>query len=318
MLELALSEARAAAGSVVHGRVARDRRSDPRRGRARARRAEPRRASRATTWRAPCAADDGAFELAVPDDAPPDVEGRECSLHYAVRASRVGDEVLRGVLGRALIRAVACPSSSSPASARRSPSDFVASFSGRRMHVELAHADLRGGGRIEGRVARRPRAGTRAGCVASVRCIESWRVSPRPGRWILHESRERHPAVAPARRLVRGARRARAARRRALARVLVRASRRAAAGGRGALDRLALRGRGAALGAARPGRSGRASRRSATSTSTCSRAPRADRPAIRTSARATASRPSSDRGTCRSPSRAPARGTRPTRRASRR
>jgi hypothetical protein len=60
---------------------------------------------------------------------------------------------------------------------------FVASFSGRRMHVELAHADLRGGGRIEGRahVDRAPALGR---LLAIVRCIESWRVSPRPGRWM--------------------------------------------------------------------------------------------------------------------------------------
>jgi hypothetical protein len=61
---------------------------------------------------------------------------------------------------------------------------FVASFSGRRMHLELAHADLRGGGSIEGRVHvdRAPAPGR---LVASVRCVESWRVTPRPGRWIL-------------------------------------------------------------------------------------------------------------------------------------
>ena len=61
---------------------------------------------------------------------------------------------------------------------------LIASFAGRRMHVELAHAELRGGGRIEGRVHvdREP---ARGRLVAIVRCVESWRVSPRPGRWIL-------------------------------------------------------------------------------------------------------------------------------------
>ena len=61
---------------------------------------------------------------------------------------------------------------------------LVASFAGRRMHLELAHAELCGGGRIEGRVHahRSPAAGR---LVATVRCIESWRVTPRPGRWIL-------------------------------------------------------------------------------------------------------------------------------------
>jgi hypothetical protein len=61
---------------------------------------------------------------------------------------------------------------------------FVASFAGRRIHVELAHAELRGGGRIEGR-AHVDRSPARGRLVASVRCIESWRVTPRPGHWIL-------------------------------------------------------------------------------------------------------------------------------------
>jgi hypothetical protein len=61
---------------------------------------------------------------------------------------------------------------------------FVASFAGRRMHLELAHADLRGGGRIQGRVHvdRSPAPGRLR---ATVRLLESWRVTPRPGRWIL-------------------------------------------------------------------------------------------------------------------------------------
>ncbi|HEY1480003.1 MAG TPA: hypothetical protein VGF46_08225 [Gaiellales bacterium] len=61
---------------------------------------------------------------------------------------------------------------------------LVSSFEGRRMHLELAHADLRGGGRIEGRVHRANRSAPGA-LVASVRCVESWRVTPRPGRWML-------------------------------------------------------------------------------------------------------------------------------------
>jgi hypothetical protein len=61
---------------------------------------------------------------------------------------------------------------------------LVTSFAGRRMHLELAHAELRGGGRIEGRVHvdRAPAPGR---LVATVRCLETWRVSPRPGRWIV-------------------------------------------------------------------------------------------------------------------------------------
>ena len=87
---------------------------------------------------------------------------------------------------------------------------FVASFPGRRMHLELSHADLRGGGRIEGR-AHVDRAPARGRLVAIVRCIESWRVTPRPGRWIL-QNRANTVSDVASRDLVRGAGRARAAR----------------------------------------------------------------------------------------------------------
>jgi hypothetical protein len=61
---------------------------------------------------------------------------------------------------------------------------LVSSFSGRRMHLELALAELHGGGAVEGRVHldRVPATGRLR---VAVRCVESWRVSPRPGRWIL-------------------------------------------------------------------------------------------------------------------------------------
>ena len=91
MLELVLSEARATAGSVVHGRV---RTSD-----------EPtpvavdlvrieRSPAGFATYRVVRAelADDGTFTLVVPDEAPPDVSGRECSLLYAVRAVAGAEE----------------------------------------------------------------------------------------------------------------------------------------------------------------------------------------------------------------------------------
>ncbi|MEO9176820.1 MAG: hypothetical protein ABI317_15010 [Gaiellales bacterium] len=61
---------------------------------------------------------------------------------------------------------------------------LVSSFPGRRMHLELSLAELHGGGRIAGRV-HRDRGAAPGALVARVRCIESWRVSPRPGRWLL-------------------------------------------------------------------------------------------------------------------------------------
>jgi hypothetical protein len=61
---------------------------------------------------------------------------------------------------------------------------LVSSFTGRRMHIELSRVELHGGGPVEGRVHldRGPADGRLR---AAVRCIEAWRVSPRPGRWIL-------------------------------------------------------------------------------------------------------------------------------------
>jgi hypothetical protein len=61
---------------------------------------------------------------------------------------------------------------------------LVSSFPGRRMHLELSLAELYGGGRIAGRV-HRDRDVAPGALVARVRCIESWRASPRPGRWLL-------------------------------------------------------------------------------------------------------------------------------------
>jgi len=60
---------------------------------------------------------------------------------------------------------------------------LVSSFPGRRIHIELATAELHGGGTIRGRVHRD--GGSAGGAlVVSVRCIESWQSSPSPGRWL--------------------------------------------------------------------------------------------------------------------------------------
>ena len=118
---------------------------------------------------------DGSFGLAVPDDAPPDVVGSECSLQYAIRAVAGRDEV-RQPVSIAEEQAVARPTlpEQLDLSERAALSErLVASFSGRRMHVELSDAELRGGGRIEGRVHvdRAPASGrlARDACAASSR-----------------------------------------------------------------------------------------------------------------------------------------------------
>jgi hypothetical protein len=92
MLELALSEARATAGTVVHGCVHAPDVTVPVVIELMRLERSP---SGSATYRVATAepADDGTFELVVPEHAPPDVEGRDCSLHYALRAVAGPDEV---------------------------------------------------------------------------------------------------------------------------------------------------------------------------------------------------------------------------------
>jgi hypothetical protein len=93
MLELVLSEARAAAGTVVHGELHAT--GEKGRGAVELVRIERSPLGVASYQVAIAAlADDGTFELPIPDGAPPDVEGRECSLRYALRASAGGEELV--------------------------------------------------------------------------------------------------------------------------------------------------------------------------------------------------------------------------------
>jgi hypothetical protein len=90
MLELALDEARAAAGAVVHGRVHADSAAPVVIELVRIERSP---SGYATYHVARAVSEpDGSFALPVPDRAPPDVEGRDCSLHYALRALADGQE----------------------------------------------------------------------------------------------------------------------------------------------------------------------------------------------------------------------------------
>ena len=185
MLTLALFEARAAAGEIVHGRI--ERPDDSTRVAVELVRVEHSPVGAFSYHVAGAELDsDGSFGLAVPDDAPPDVVGSECSLQYAIRAVAGRDEA-RQPVSIAAEQAVARPTlpEQLDLSERAALSErLVASFSGRRMHVELSDAELRGGGRIEGRIHldRAPASGR---LLATVRCIESWRMSPRPGRLVL-------------------------------------------------------------------------------------------------------------------------------------
>ena len=52
-------------------------------------------------------AEDGSFELGVPDDAPPAVVGRHCALRYAVRARIARHELLSPLAVTRDVQAVA-------------------------------------------------------------------------------------------------------------------------------------------------------------------------------------------------------------------
>jgi hypothetical protein len=93
MLELVLSEARAAPGTVVHGRLVAT--GERGRGAVELVRVEQSPLGVASYQVATAAlAADGTFELLIPDGVPPDVRGRDCSLRYALRASAGGEELL--------------------------------------------------------------------------------------------------------------------------------------------------------------------------------------------------------------------------------
>jgi hypothetical protein len=185
MLALALSEARAVAGEIVHGRVSRPDAST--RVAVELMRVEHSPAGAASYRVADAVLEtDGSFALAVPDLAPPDVAGGECSLYHVIRAVAGRAEAREAFVvapDHAIVRPL-LPEQLELGERAALSERLVASFAGRRMHVELSDADLRGGGRVEGRVhLDRAPAGGRL--LASVRCVESWRVSPRPGRLVL-------------------------------------------------------------------------------------------------------------------------------------
>ncbi len=254
MLTLALSEARAAAGEIVRRARRATGRFDPRRGRARARRAQPR-GSRQLP-RGECRARRATARSGSPCPTMRRPTYRAASARCTTRSgrSRVVTRYGRPSPSPRSRRSSArrFPSSSSSSERAALSERLVASFSGRRMHVELSNVELRGGGRIAGRVHldRAPASGR---LLASVRCIESWRMSPRPGRLVLMS---RANAIPLWRQRV------------SFEQLLELESlddahwrafsfelpEQLPPCGRGALDRLALRGRGAAL---RPDRHGR-------------------------------------------------------------
>jgi hypothetical protein len=117
-------------------------------------------------------ANDARFELAVPDDTPARVAGRECELRYAVRAASP-------VSGRrrtfATLPVEVTGGERSVHEALHLFDRMIASFPARHFHIELAEAVLEGGGRIEGRVHVRDLDEPSVEVIA--RCDETWRTN---------------------------------------------------------------------------------------------------------------------------------------------
>jgi hypothetical protein len=112
----------------------------------------------------------GHYELDVPADLPPTAAGRRCAIDYVLTAhealggsSTVTTEITVAADGRPHLddRGFAIDR-------------VLANAAARRFHIELADADLRGGGRISGRVHRHQRWAPGAWTV-EVACVETWR-----------------------------------------------------------------------------------------------------------------------------------------------
>jgi hypothetical protein len=110
---------------------------------------------------------DGGFALAVPDRALPSVTGERCVLLYAAVANHGRDTACAGLVVRASARPHVDTGS-------RVSDRLLRTWDARHFHIELASAELRGGGSVSARVHRHGQ--WPAGSVtATARCIECWR-----------------------------------------------------------------------------------------------------------------------------------------------
>jgi hypothetical protein len=110
------------------------------------------------------------YTLELPADVPPTAAGRQCAIEYSITAKEaLGDG--RRAHAPVSVGAVGCPHLES-----RHPSadPMLANAPARRFHIELFAADLRGGGRISGRLHRHGRWAPGAFNV-ELSCIETWR-----------------------------------------------------------------------------------------------------------------------------------------------
>jgi len=115
---------------------------------------------------------DARWELDVPADLPPTAEGRRCAMDYVLTAKEAlgGDSAATADI---TVRAVGRPH----LDGREFSIDRVlGNATARHFHIELADAELRGGGRIAGRVHRHQRWAPGEWTV-EVTCIETWRAA---------------------------------------------------------------------------------------------------------------------------------------------
>jgi len=119
---------------------------------------------------------DGAYEFEVPAGSAPTARGVDCALTYELRRlddrGRTIDDPVEEVLLTAELE-------HGPADERGQFGDrLISRFAARRFHIELAEADVQGGGRVSGRVHAN---GDRLpdGLVVGCRCQEAWRLDGR-------------------------------------------------------------------------------------------------------------------------------------------
>ncbi len=118
---------------------------------------------------------DGSFELVVPTGTPPTFAAPNCSISYRLRCGRdkqsrhdpTADVVVSGRLEHVSLE-------------ERGPlfDRMIARYDARHFHLELAHADVQGGGQIQGRV-HLDRGEPPPVITVTVRCEEVWRVDRR-------------------------------------------------------------------------------------------------------------------------------------------
>ena len=127
----------------------------------------PRGLRRLIVAEAPSSRSDGGFALTVPAAALPTAGGQRCALAYIAWARADSDGPF------ALLTVVAC--------ARPHVDDsswcadrLLRHYDARHFHIELCEADLRGGGKLAGRVHRHDR-WPALPLVVTARCMECWR-----------------------------------------------------------------------------------------------------------------------------------------------